>query len=119
RLNPFLSRSGNRSVPHRLLARKLAGPANRLALLPRRPFRRLLVESPPLHFPEHAFALHFPLQSAESLVDIVIAYEDLQDILLHGYRCVLAGQRGFEGTAKLMDTAGRPSGPHPSGPDQC
>ena len=49
--------------PYRLLARKLPGRANCLVLLPRRLFRRLLIESPPLHFPKHSFALHFFLQT--------------------------------------------------------
>jgi hypothetical protein len=73
-----LAWSGDQSVAHRLLARELAGAAQRLALFPRRFLGRLLVKPAPLHFPEYAFALHFLFQHPESLIDIVVADEYLQ-----------------------------------------
>src|SRR4030095_7455806 len=78
RFERFLGRSGNQPFAYRLLAGELAGTADRLALFPRRPLRRLLVEPAPLHFAEYAFALHLLLQDAERLIDIVVANEHLQ-----------------------------------------
>ena len=55
------------------LARQLADPANSFGLLPCALLRRLLVKITHLHFTENAFALHLLLESAERLIDIVIA----------------------------------------------
>jgi hypothetical protein len=81
-LEPLLARRGDRSVAHGLLASKLSCSAQRFALFACRPFGRLLIEPPPLHFPEHAFALQFFLQDPKRLVDIVVANEHLQKLLL-------------------------------------
>src|SRR5207302_1377514 len=45
-------------------------------------FRRLFVKPSLLHFPENAFTLHLLLQNSESLVDVVVAYENLQRMFL-------------------------------------
>src|SRR5215472_490921 len=70
-------RRGDQSFTNSLLTGKLAEAAHRLGLFPRRLLRWLLVEAPPLHFPEHAFPLHLLLQDAKSLIDVVIADEYL------------------------------------------
>src|SRR4029079_7754187 len=63
----------------RLLARRLAAAAHGLALLARRLLRRLLVEAPALHLAEHSLALHFLLQDAKRLVDIIVADKNLHE----------------------------------------
>ncbi len=68
----------------RLLAGKLAGAARRLGLFSCRLLRWLLIEAPPLHFAEHAFPLHFLLQDAKSLIDVVIADEDMHSRVCSG-----------------------------------
>src|SRR5512144_203997 len=78
RLEFLLRRSGNQPLADRLLARSLAGAPHRFTFFPRRLGRRLLVEAALLHLAKHAFALHLLLQDAKSLVDIVVADEDLQ-----------------------------------------
>jgi hypothetical protein len=78
----FLPRVGNQSFILRLLARKLAGAPDRLPLLPRALFGGFLVKSSALHLPENAFALHLPFQCLERLIDIVVANEYLQLLLL-------------------------------------
>src|SRR5262249_31768759 len=75
-------RRGDQSIPDRLLAGKLAGAARCLGLFSCRLLRWLLIEAPPLHFAEYAFPLHFLLQDPKSLIDVVIADEDLhRDVL--------------------------------------
>src|SRR5690348_4278681 len=73
-------------VPHRegsvafalhSLAQELAVTPHRFGLFARPPLRRLLVIAAQLHFSEHPFALHFLLQGAERLIDVVVANEDL------------------------------------------
>jgi len=59
------------------LACQLAGAADGFGLLASALFRRLFVVAAHLHFTEDAFALHLLLESAESLIDIVIADEYL------------------------------------------
>jgi hypothetical protein len=65
-----------------LLASELAGPADRFTPFPRRFFGRLLVKSPTLHLAKNAFALHFLLENSQSLVDVVVANEYLQETFL-------------------------------------
>jgi len=72
-----LGLAGDETFALRAFARQLAGAADGLHLLAYFLFRRLLVVSVALHLAEDAFALHFPLQRLESLVDIVVANEDL------------------------------------------
>ncbi len=61
------------------LACKLARPANSLSFLTRLLFRGLLKKCPRLHFAEQAFALHFLLQRAQRLLDIIVANGDLNN----------------------------------------
>jgi hypothetical protein len=59
------------------LARQLAGAANGFSLFARTLLGGLFVMAPHFHFTENAFALQLLLESAESLVNIVIANEYL------------------------------------------
>jgi hypothetical protein len=61
------------------LAGQLARAAHGFGLLARPLFRRLFVMDVTLHLPEGAFALHLLLQGFQRLVDIVVAYENLND----------------------------------------
>jgi hypothetical protein len=82
-------RCGDQSVSYRLLAGKLAGAPRRLGLFSCRLLRRLLIEAPSLHFAEHAFPLHFLLQNAKSLIDVVIADEYLHTLWLRLlFKCI-------------------------------
>jgi hypothetical protein len=78
----FVLRSCNEPIPYGLLAGKLTSATCRLGPLPRRSLRWLLVKPAPLHFPKHTFTLHFLLQDAKSLIDIVVSDEHLQNALL-------------------------------------
>src|SRR5690348_237088 len=60
-----------------LLARELAGPADRFRLLPRLLFRGFFVVSAKLHLAENALALHLLLERLEGLIDVVITDENL------------------------------------------
>src|SRR4051794_4457593 len=59
------------------LAQQLAVAADRLSLLAGAAFGGFLVIAPELHFPEHPFALHLLFESSQSLIDVVVANEDL------------------------------------------
>jgi hypothetical protein len=72
----------DQSVQDRLLTGPFAPATLRLGSLPRVSLRWLFIEPSQLHLPERAFSLHLSLQSLESLVDVVIADEDLQTGLL-------------------------------------
>ena len=61
------------------LASQLAGAANRFSALTSFLLGWLFEVLTGLHFPEQAFALHFLLQRAQGLLDIVIADDDLYD----------------------------------------
>jgi len=74
----LLARGGKEPFTLRLLASKLTRAADRFGLFPRFALGRLFVRAPLLHFAKYAFALHFLLQDAECLIDIVVANEDLQ-----------------------------------------
>jgi hypothetical protein len=65
-----------------LLASELAGAADRFSLLPVRFFGRLLVKSSALHLAKNTLALHFLLEYPQSLVDVVVANEYLQETFL-------------------------------------
>src|SRR3954470_8187216 len=82
-------------LPGRSLARQdafaLQALALELAVTPDglRPFARplragLLVMAPELHLAEDAFPLHLLLQRLQRLVDVVVANDDLQRLLLMG-----------------------------------
>lgn len=58
---------------------QLAETAHGLIALARALFRRFFMMSAQLHFPKNAFALHFLFQYFQSLIDIVITYDDLDD----------------------------------------
>lgn len=64
------------------LAQRFALPADRFGLLARAAFGRLLVGAAPLHLAEHALALKLLLQDAQRLTDVVVADENLQNLLL-------------------------------------
>jgi hypothetical protein len=63
----------NQTFTLKTLASQLANAANRFSLFAGALFRGLLVVVAHLHFPENAFALHFLLESAERLINVVIA----------------------------------------------
>src|SRR6185312_548100 len=79
-----------------LLARELAGAADRFRLFPRFLFGGFLVMTAELHLAENAFALHLLLQRLEGLVDVVVANE-----YLHACSFVDAGSdQGVKGPKK-------------------
>lgn len=59
------------------LAGKLPCAANGFSLLASLLLRRLFVMRAEFHFPEDAFALHFLLERAEGLIDVIVADDDL------------------------------------------
>jgi len=59
------------------LASELAGAADGFRLLARLLFGGLLVVATQLHFAENALALHLLLQRLESLIDVIVANENL------------------------------------------
>src|SRR5450631_4388868 len=78
------SGAGNDARLHRqqafalhLLARQLAGAADRFRLFPRLLFRGFFVMAAKLHLAENALALHLLFERLEGLVDIVVANENL------------------------------------------
>src|SRR5271154_7246421 len=84
RAGPSGAGAGGRLGLHRqqalalqFLARKLAGAADRLRLLPCLSFRWFFVMAAKLHLAENALALHLFLQRLEGLVDVVVANENL------------------------------------------
>ena len=62
------------------LACQLARTAHRLGLLARLALGRLLVITAEFHFAEDALALHLFLERAQSLIDVVVANEYLDDV---------------------------------------
>src|SRR5688572_29950262 len=87
RTGDLLLRSGQKTFALCLLARQLAGPADRIGLLARALFRGLLIGAACPHFPEEAFALHLLLQYAKRLLDVVVPDEYLQSISLRSQCC--------------------------------
>jgi len=65
--------SSNQTFALHALASKLANAANGFSLFASALLRRLLVIIPHLHFAEDTFALHFLLESAKRLINVVIA----------------------------------------------
>lgn len=61
-----------------LFAGQLAGPPDGLGLFARPLFGWLFKVIPQFHFTEHAFALHLFLQRLQGLINIIIAYNNLQ-----------------------------------------
>jgi len=72
-----VGRGGSVTLALQPLAQQLAIAANGFGLLPRPPLRGFLVIASQLHFSEHPLALHFFLQGSQSLIDIIVANEDL------------------------------------------
>jgi hypothetical protein len=68
---------GQKAFALHLLARKLAGPADRFRLLPRLLFRWFFIMTAKFHFAENTLALHLFLQRLQGLVDVVVANENL------------------------------------------
>src|SRR5512139_1288382 len=60
-----------------LLARELAGPADRFRLFPRLLFGWFFVMAAKFHLAENALALHLLLERLEGLIDVVVANENL------------------------------------------
>jgi len=77
----FFAGGGNQTLTLRLLTRELTCPADCFAFFSRRFLRWLFVEPPALHLAEDAFPLHLLFQRPESLVDIVVADEYLQEMV--------------------------------------
>lgn len=71
------TRCGDTCFALSTLTSKLAGPADRLSLLPCLLFGRLLVIVAQLHLAKHTFALQLLLQRPKRLIDIVIANDYL------------------------------------------
>jgi hypothetical protein len=76
-----LDRRGQQALALELLAGELAGAANGLGLLTRLLLGGLLVMAAELHLAENTLALQLLLESAESLIDIIVANENLHVIV--------------------------------------
>ena len=61
------------------LAGQLADATNGFSLLTRTLLRRLFIKVAHLHFTENTFALHLLLESAESLINVVVADKYLHE----------------------------------------
>src|SRR5579875_278062 len=72
-----LHKPGSVALALHALAQQLAVAPDRLGPFARAPLRRFFVIATKFHLPEHALALHFLFQGSQSLVDIVVANEDL------------------------------------------
>jgi hypothetical protein len=68
----------------RLFARNLARPAHGFARLAGPALGGLLIGAAALKFAKETLALKLLLQDLECLVDVVVADEDLQDLILSG-----------------------------------
>ena len=62
-------------LPLGALASEFPGAANRFRLFPCPPLRGLLVVAAHLHFPENSLALHLLFKCLQRLIDIVFAYD--------------------------------------------
>lgn len=63
--------------------------ADRLGLFARSLLRRLFKGAAQLHFAEYALALHLLLQRLECLVDVIVAYDYLNDLSIPQLACEL------------------------------
>jgi hypothetical protein len=66
------------------LSREFARAADGFRLLPRFPFRGLLVMAAELHLAENTLTLHLLLEHPERLLDIVVSDENLHASFLSG-----------------------------------
>jgi hypothetical protein len=89
----LLGRGFDRAVEDCLLAGELTGPAHRLAFLASCLLGGLFIKAPSFHFTKDALPLHLLFQDAESLVDIVVADENLQLKFLYLEGSAAAAQR--------------------------
>src|SRR5262245_44275727 len=69
--------AGQQTLALHLLARKLAGPADRFRLFPRLLLGWFFVMAAEFHLAEDALALHFLFERLQGLVDVVVANENL------------------------------------------
>jgi hypothetical protein len=76
----LFARGGNQAFTLRPFARQLTRPAYCFAFFSRGFLRWFFVEPSTLHLAEDAFPLHLLFQHPESLVDIVIANQYLQEM---------------------------------------
>jgi hypothetical protein len=76
---PGRSPTGLEAFALQALALQLTSAPDGFGGFPGAPLRWLFIVPPELHFAEYALALHFLLQGLESLIDIVIANEDLHE----------------------------------------
>jgi|HigsolmetaAR201D_1030396.scaffolds.fasta_scaffold00148_26 hypothetical protein len=73
-----ISALGRQSLALGELARQFALAADGFTLLPSPTFRGLFIGPAGLHFTEDAFTLQLALEDTKSLIDIVVAYKNLQ-----------------------------------------
>ncbi len=86
--------AGHEAFALSLLASQLASATNRLGLLANALLRGLLVEVAHLHLTEDAFPLKLLLESAESLIDVVVANEYLHRMIrFQGFKSCAEGRR--------------------------
>src|SRR4029079_8558634 len=83
-LRAALARSGLRlggqeAFALHLLARELAGAADRFRLFPCFSLGRFFVMAAKLHLAEDALALHFLLERLQGLIDVIVANENLHE----------------------------------------
>ena len=76
------ARCSDESLALGLIASELPRSADRFSFSPIRFFGRLFVKFSTFHLAKNAFALHFLLEHPQSLVDVVVANEYLQETLL-------------------------------------
>ncbi len=69
--------TGLKALAFDALALKLTGTSDSFGFLPSTLLRWLLISFTELHFAEYAFPLHLFFQGFKRLIDIVIAYDDL------------------------------------------
>ena len=110
--------SALRSLVHafalRAFAGKLVCTADRLGFLPRPLLRRLLIGAATLHLPEDALTLHFFLERAQRLIDVIVANEYLnQNRLLRVAHLSLRADKyephPYNARKKILDTGCRHS----------
>lgn len=73
-------RSGQQSFALRLLAGELTRPTDGVAPFPDASFRGFLIGSAPLQFSKKAFALQFPFQCPQGLIDVIVSHVNSQFI---------------------------------------
>lgn len=61
--------------------------ADGLGLLARPLLRRLFIGAAQLHLAEHALALHLLFQRLERLIDVIVAYNYLNDLTIPQFEC--------------------------------